>query len=507
LEDIFAIQDEIATDVAGALGSSLLGAAQPDLRGVSTTDLPAYDSYLKGLEQQAIYSYASLDAAESHFKQALASDPDFTDARLSLVRNYLLQSSTGLIDDEEARAATEPLIRQVRAQEPDNELARALELVRDLMAAGPSNSKENITAALDELQGLLQVLPTETYIRTVVAATMQQFYDNAQQAIELLQAGLMIDPLEGELHRNLGHIYIAADDLEQARASLQRTLELAPDNPNSYVAMSELEKEVDNLPAALNWLRQASLVDREDHELAAILAQDLYHLGLQEEGDYWLARVQALAPGSGLARSLAVDRAVAREDTEQVIALASAVIADQVEDRQGAFGDSMFHYVNTMAQNGRASEAYDFLASVRPEITEYDQVPADKQGLITQWASIGTMSGFETFENRKAAWNQFTRSLDELGFPWKKAASSYNYTWDYLINGDVEQAVDHYLEYELAEPVAKDLNRHRKPLYAMFAPVYEDPRVAAKLIERAERFAEVREDVRTMLQRPEWTNL
>jgi hypothetical protein len=270
--------------------------------------------------------------------------------------------------------------------------------------------------------------------------------------------------------------------------------------------MSGLEKEFDNLPAALDWMREASLVDREDHEIAALLAKDLYQLGLPEEGDYWLARVQALAPASGLARSLEVDRAAAREDPEQVIALASAAIADQVEDRQGAYGDSMFRYVDTMTKAGRAREAYDFLVSVRPEITQYDQIASDMQGVITQWASIGVMSGFETFENRKAAWQQFTAGLDELGFPWKKNEKSYNVTWDHLINGEVEQAVDHYLEYELTEPVAKNLTRHTKPLYAMFAPVYEDPRVAAKLVERAERFAEVRKDVQTMLQRPEWNN-
>ncbi len=506
LEDIFAIQDEIATDVADALGTSLLGAAQRDLRGVSTTDLSAYDSYLKGLEQQAIYSYASLDAAENYFKQALARDLGFTEARLSLVRNYLLQYSTGLIDKDETRATTDPLLRLVREQEPENRLARALELVRELMIFDPTSSLENVKTALGELQDLLQALPTESFIRTVVAATLHQYYGEKQQAVELLQAGLMIDPLEGELHRHLGIIYVNGEDMDLARTELQRSIELNPGNPNGYGAMSELEKEVDDLPSALDWMRQASLVDREDHELAAMLAQDLYHLGLPEEGDYWLARVQTLAPGSGLARSLEVDRAVARKDTEQVIALASGVIADQVEDRQNAYTDAMTHYVDTMLQNHRASEAYDFLVSVRPEITRYDQVPSDIQGLITQWASIGVMSGFETFENRKAAWNQFTGSLDELGFPWKKTASSNNYTWDYLINGDVEQAVDHFLKYELAEPVAKNLTRHTKPLYALNAPVYEDPRVAARLIERAERFAEVREEVRTMLQQPEWNN-
>jgi hypothetical protein len=126
LEDIFAIQDEIASDVVDALGSSLLGSEAPELHVVSTTNLSAYDSFLKGLEQQAIYSYGSLDLAEDHFKQALVRDPDFTEARLALVRNYVLKHSTGMIDDEEVKELTGPLIAQVRETEPENHLARAL---------------------------------------------------------------------------------------------------------------------------------------------------------------------------------------------------------------------------------------------------------------------------------------------------------------------------------------------------------------------------------------------
>ena len=90
LEDIFAIQDEIAADVSQALGTSLLGNADAPRHVVDTQNLNAYDSYLKGLEQQAIFSYGSLEIAENHFKQALARDPEFTDARLALVRNYVL---------------------------------------------------------------------------------------------------------------------------------------------------------------------------------------------------------------------------------------------------------------------------------------------------------------------------------------------------------------------------------------------------------------------------------
>jgi TolB-like protein len=505
LEDIFAIQDEIATDVADALGSSLLGTGKPNLHGVSTKDLSAYDSYLKGLEQQAIYSYASLGVAENHFKQALAQDPGFTDARLALARNYLLKFSTGLVGPDEVRALAEPLLRQVRDQQPENSLARALELTMELMIYKPKESADEVRARVDELLVLLQLRPAETYTRTTVASTLYRFFGQEQQAIEVLQAGLLIDPLASEVHRNLGLIYADADRLDEARAALKRSLELAPDNPNSYGSMSDLELAADNLPAALDWLRQASQIDRQDHELAAQIARALYRLRLPEEGDYWLARVEALAPGSAMARSLEVERAVAREDTEQVISLASAAIADQIEDRLQAYTSVLIEYVNAMLETNRAREGYAFLAGVDPEITDYDHLPPGRHGLATQWASIALMSGFETLENRKAAWDRFTAQLDAKGLPWKHDPADGNYTWDYLMNGQVDKAVDHYLQYELNEPLAENLNRHRKRTYAVFAPVYEDPRVATRLAEDAERYAALREQVRDMLQRPEWS--
>ena len=79
------------------------------------------------MEQQAIFSYSSLEVAENHFKQALAQDPAFTDARLALVRNYLMKNGTGLINDEELKERVNPLISQVREQYPDDHLARAFE--------------------------------------------------------------------------------------------------------------------------------------------------------------------------------------------------------------------------------------------------------------------------------------------------------------------------------------------------------------------------------------------
>ena len=140
----------------------MLGGGARTIHSVETSNLTAFESYLKGLEQQAIYSYGSMAVAESHFKQALARDPAFTDARMALARNYLLKNGTGLITDEEAREQIEPLIRQAREQDPDSRLARAFELMIRMGVNSFNIDASERKLILEELRGLLALVPTET---------------------------------------------------------------------------------------------------------------------------------------------------------------------------------------------------------------------------------------------------------------------------------------------------------------------------------------------------------
>ena len=169
LEDIFAIQDEIATDVASALGASLLNDGTDSVQGVATTDLTAYDRYLKGLEQQAIATYGSLDEAQNDFEQALAEDPAFTDARLALVRNYMRKRLTGMIDNRELNRTAMPLVRQVLESQPDNKLAQAYESMLAGRFSDEVKSREAAREAIYRNRDLLAYVPTDTFIRTSVA--------------------------------------------------------------------------------------------------------------------------------------------------------------------------------------------------------------------------------------------------------------------------------------------------------------------------------------------------
>ena len=433
----------------------------------------------------------------------MAKAADFTEARLALARNHILKYETGLIDADTLQARAQPLIEQVREKDPENARARVFELTVRLRTS-TSGTPEEMRTVVEELLAGLQRVPDEVTARLYAAASFMYYFKEHERAIEVLQGGLLVDPLQHELYRWLSRAYMESGQLDEARVAALRGVELAPDAPNHYGAMAAIELASDNLAASLDWTRRAMEIDPQDHEIAFQLAHRMYLLGLVEEADPWRARVQALAPEAGVARLLDVDRAAARGDIDAVIERSAAMIADQVDQRHGAFDDALVYYADAMQRAGRSREGYDFLLGVNPEIANLDQVPEDPRGISMQWALLDLMSGFASFEERRAAWIRFDESLARMGFPDQQDPEAEYQVWNHVMRGETEQAIEHFLEYGLAEPLSGWLERPQRQFPLTLGDVYADPRVEAALNEDDRRLQELRAEVQAMLQGPDW---
>jgi adenylate cyclase len=84
LKDIFAIQDEIALGVAQALQVTLTPNEADALRRPSTTDIGAYDCYLRGRNFYYLYSPRGIEFALKLFLEALRIDPNYAQAYAGL---------------------------------------------------------------------------------------------------------------------------------------------------------------------------------------------------------------------------------------------------------------------------------------------------------------------------------------------------------------------------------------------------------------------------------------
>jgi TolB-like protein/Tfp pilus assembly protein PilF len=502
LEDIFAIQDEIATDVARALDASLLG-GEETLQGVETSNLTAYDAYLRGREQEAIFTFASLSESELLYKRALTLDPDFVDARLALARNYLKQSETGIISQDDAVRAARPLVATVRESDPGNRDAEALECILNGRYNDGIRTREEVVQHVSACRALLALVPTDTFVRINVAGGLYYMLDDTESALDMLSAGLLIDPLSAELHNSRGQIFLLEERFEEAEADFLRAIELAPEHPSGYGRMAGLMRERNDLQGDLEWSHRLLEVDPDDHEPVFGIAWTLYGLDLPEEAERYYVRVQSMVPGSDAARNLELARSEARGDVDQVIRLAAAMIEDQVTTRRGIFWSSMFYYTKHMMEQGRAQEAYDFLVSIRPEITDFDALPNDWQGRIMQEFSIPLMTGFTDFETRRDAWRRYVAANEATGF------DLYDYdvlkVWNEVIEGNIDQAVTLQVEEQMSAPVASALWRHKRSLTVFLADLYADPRYEAARSAREAEFLALRSEVQALLLEPGWS--
>ena len=100
LEDVFAIQDEIATAIANALQLTLLGEASHS----HSDNIQAYDLYLLGRQQFHQRTPDSLPQAIENFEQVIVLDPNFAPAYSGLADAYSLVYQYGDFDSEIAIA-------------------------------------------------------------------------------------------------------------------------------------------------------------------------------------------------------------------------------------------------------------------------------------------------------------------------------------------------------------------------------------------------------------------
>ncbi len=115
LQDVFAVQEEIASSIAKALQVALTPAESRSLVQDRPRDARAYDLYLKGREQYGRYTDASLRAALALFRQATEVDPGYALAWAGIADSHAQRVSWGFAEDNEAslrdgRAAAERAI-------------------------------------------------------------------------------------------------------------------------------------------------------------------------------------------------------------------------------------------------------------------------------------------------------------------------------------------------------------------------------------------------------------
>lgn len=120
IDELFAMQDGIATQVAAALHDRISGMRAPDSAAAPTRDIEAYLAWLRGRTLIGRYTAAKADAAAAEFEQAIARDSGFSAAYAALYDARMQAAALRFEDTGAARRRNGPLLERALALEPQS---------------------------------------------------------------------------------------------------------------------------------------------------------------------------------------------------------------------------------------------------------------------------------------------------------------------------------------------------------------------------------------------------
>lgn len=277
LGNVFAIQDEIARDVAEQLKVRLLGAAAPTAR---ETDPEAYALFLQARELGRQGRREALLRSDSLYRQVLAADLHYAPAWTELARNSFYESQVvGMLSNEEGLArAREAAGKAVAADSTYAPAHAALALVAQL--------EGDLAGQARELERAATLSPTNPDVLER-SAVLLQYLGRLNDAIPLQEYVVARDPVNVTALFTLGFTYFWATRYDDAIARFRTVLTLSPGfgAAHSWIGVALLLEG--DPPAALAEMRQES---RETWRLVG-LALAYQALGRRAESDSAVAEL------------------------------------------------------------------------------------------------------------------------------------------------------------------------------------------------------------------------
>ncbi|PYK13725.1 MAG: hypothetical protein DME64_12965 [Verrucomicrobia bacterium] len=282
LTDIFAVESEIAKNIAETLQARLSGSEKTSIAKTPTVNPEAYELYLKGRFFWNKRTGTDLRKAIDYFNQAIAKDPNYALAYVGLADSYLLLSSYAAVSPAESLPPARSALK--KALELDDSLAEAH------ASFGLLTTLElDLHRALDELKRAVELKPnyaTAHHWLALAHLTLAQF----DSAISEAKRAIELDPLSLVINADTSWIYFSARRYDEAEAQVRKTLEIGPQFFLAHYYLGEVLQFKAHLSEAIAEFQKAFELNNDPYSLA-MLGQAYGRNGQRDEAQKILARL------------------------------------------------------------------------------------------------------------------------------------------------------------------------------------------------------------------------
>jgi len=308
MQDVFAIQEEIARAIVRTLRVQLEAGADSQLGARRPTTVSSYELYLKGRYHLHRRTPDELRRALEYFQAAVHADGSSGLAYAGLADGYCLNVDYGLLHPAEgfpkiraaasraieidaALAEAYPALAVIRSQ-ADRDWEDAERLYRKAIALNPGYATAHhwlatdylgplgrFEEADDEIEIALELDPLSSIIREgrALLSTLQRRYE---EAVARYRELVEFDPSFYKGYTGMGRAYAQLGNYAEARAMFEKGRALAGDVPNILSAIGQVLAATGDSPGAREFLAQLTARARDAYVPSTCFA--LLHLSLGE---------------------------------------------------------------------------------------------------------------------------------------------------------------------------------------------------------------------------------
>jgi len=263
--DLFAMQDEITTSLSAALAPEIYRAeASVPARSLST-DLTAWDRFLRGLSHYYQQTKADFEASIVLFREAIALDP-----ALSIARAYL-----GTI------------------------------LVQGVQYGWIRSTRQLWAEAMSLAEGSVRLDPRSSFAFSILSY-MHAMEGNYEAAMEAAKSAVKLNPYDMGARGVLGICHLVIGEHREAIELFSAAVQRGNSDPRyKWAALNAFSHYLlGQYDASLSWAREALYLNPNHLQVLAVRAAALAQLGRTEEAAMAAERLLSSYPGLTVERHL-----------------------------------------------------------------------------------------------------------------------------------------------------------------------------------------------------------
>jgi TolB-like protein len=271
LDDVFGVEGEVASAIAQQLKTTLTGAEEKAVTDKPTQNVAAYDAYLRGLAiEHTQYSIGAYQQAARDYVDAVQLDPKFAFAwaRLAVIRSFLYFNA---VDPNTNSAAA---VKDAA----DRAMALAPEAGESWIAQGAYRYRvlRDFAGAITAYKQAQIRLPNNSYLLQNLGF-VQRRLGLWLEAETTFKKALELDPRDVTLLNSMGgEFYVYLRRFDDARAALDRALEISPDSAVARASKAGVFQNEGRLNEAAQELARIPADVMDDFVVPVQIGQAIY---------------------------------------------------------------------------------------------------------------------------------------------------------------------------------------------------------------------------------------